>query len=115
MRQGAEIQYTIRWLHLPIRWKTRIAEYNPPHSFVDEQEKGPYTFWRHHHTFEDTPEGTKVRDEVQYTLPFGLLGRFVHAAIIRRQLLAIFRYRQRELGKMLGNTGRQSVAPHIKD
>jgi ligand-binding SRPBCC domain-containing protein len=115
MRQGAEIEYTIRWLNLPIRWKTRITEYNPPHSFVDEQEKGPYTLWRHQHTFEDAPEGTKVRDEVQYTLPFGLLGKLVHAAIVRRQLLGIFRYRQWELGRMLGNTGRQSLAPHITD
>jgi ligand-binding SRPBCC domain-containing protein len=115
MRQGAEIQYTIRWLKLPIRWKTRITEYKPPYSFIDEQDKGPYTLWRHHHVFEDTPEGTKVRDEVQYALPFGLLGRFVHAAIVRRQLLAIFRYRQRELGRMFGNNARQSVAPHITD
>jgi ligand-binding SRPBCC domain-containing protein len=115
MRQGAEIQYTIRWLKLPIRWKTRITEYNPPHSFVDEQENGPYISWRHQHTLESTPEGTKVTDEVQYTLPFGLLGRFVHAAIIRRQLLAIFRYRQRELGNMFGGEARQCVAPHITD
>jgi ligand-binding SRPBCC domain-containing protein len=115
MRQGAEIQYTIRWLKLPIRWKTRITEYKPPYSFIDEQDKGPYTLWRHHHVFEDTPEGTKVRDEVQYALPFGLLGRFVHAAIVRRQLLAIFRYRQRELGRMFANNARQSVAPHITD
>jgi len=113
MRQGAEIQYTIRWSKLPIRWKTRITEYDPPRKFVDEQEYGPYTFWRHQHTFEETADGTKVKDEVQYTLPFGFLGRLVHAMIVRRQLLAIFRYRQRELEKMFGTGARQLVAPTI--
>jgi uncharacterized protein len=113
MRQGAEIQYVIRWLNIPIHWKTRITEYHPPRKFVDEQEQGPYTFWRHQHTFEETGAGTKVKDEVQYTLPFGFLGRLVHSVVVRRQLLAIFRYRQRNLGKMFGTGARQLVAPEI--
>ncbi|MFL6417071.1 MAG: SRPBCC family protein [Bryobacteraceae bacterium] len=113
MRQGAEIDYVIRWLNVPIRWKTRITECDPPRRFVDEQERGPYTSWRHRHTFEETGEGTKVRDEVQYSLPFGVLGRMVHRLVVRRQLLAIFRYRQRELGKMFGAVARHLVPPHI--
>ncbi len=114
MRKGAEIQYLIRWFRLPVRWKTIITEYDPPHKFVDEQERGPYTFWRHHHTFEDTAEGTKVKDRVEYRLPFGLMGRLVHGIVVRRQLLAIFRYRQRELAKMFGGKARQLVPPHIE-
>jgi ligand-binding SRPBCC domain-containing protein len=113
MQRGAEINYTIRWLSIPLRWKTRITAYNPPRDFVDEQERGPYRLWRHHHTFEQTPEGTRVRDRVEYQLPLGLLGRVVHAAIVRRQLLAIFRYRQRELAKMFGGKGRQIVPPRV--
>ena len=113
MREGAEIEYVIRWLNLPIRWKTLITEYAPPHKFVDEQKRGPYSLWRHHHTFEETAEGTKVKDRVEYRLPFGFLGGFVHAAVVRHQLLAIFRYRQGELGKMFGGNSRQLVSPHI--
>jgi ligand-binding SRPBCC domain-containing protein len=113
MRKGAEIEYVIRWSGLPIRWKTLITEYDPPRNFVDEQERGPYSVWRHHHGFEETREGTKVTDRVEYTLPFGLLGRMVHAVIVRRQLLAIFRYRQRELGKLFGEGAKQLVVPYI--
>jgi ligand-binding SRPBCC domain-containing protein len=115
MQKGTEIQYVIRWLKFPIRWKTVITEYNPPHKFVDEQERGPYALWRHDHTFEETPEGTRVKDRVEYRLPFGSLGRLVHAMVVRRQLLAIFRYRQRELGKLFGGKARQFVPPHITD
>ncbi len=114
MKRDAEIEYVIRWFGFPIRWKTRITDYDPPRRFVDEQERGPYTLWRHQHNFEEITEGTRVLDRVEYRLPFGLLGRLVHAAVVRRQLLAIFRYRQRELGKMFGDKSRQLVAPHIR-
>jgi ligand-binding SRPBCC domain-containing protein len=113
MRAGAEIRYVIRWLGLPIRWKTRITKYDPPREFVDEQERGPYALWRHRHTFEQTPEGTKVADRVEYRLPFGFIGAFIHATVVRRQLLAIFRHRQRELGRMFGPESRQLVAPRV--
>ncbi|MFL6447720.1 MAG: SRPBCC family protein [Bryobacteraceae bacterium] len=114
MREGAEIHYLIRWLKLPVRWKTIITECDPPYKFVDEQERGPYALWRHHHTFEETPDGTEVMDRVDYRLPFGLIGRLAHALVVRRQLLAIFRYRQRELGKMFGDKARQVVPPHVR-
>jgi ligand-binding SRPBCC domain-containing protein len=113
MRKGAEIQYVIRWLRVPVRWETIITEYDPPHRFVDEQERGPYTLWRHHHTFEETAEGTQVKDRVEYRLPLGWVGRLVHATVVRRQLLAIFRYRQRELARMFGGKARQLVPPYI--
>jgi ligand-binding SRPBCC domain-containing protein len=113
MHQGAEIEYTIRWLGIPIRWKTVIAEYCPPHHFVDEQAKGPYTLWRHRHTFEQTSEGVRIADRVDYVLPFGLLGRLVHGALIRRQLIGIFRYRQEEIAKMLGGRIKEVVEPVV--
>lgn len=113
IRKGAEIDYTIRWLALPLRWKTLIQAYNPPFLFVDEQAKGPYTLWRHHHAFHPTVNGTIVTDRVDYALPFGLVGRLAHWLLVRWQLLAIFRYRQRALAKLLGCPTRQTLRPFI--
>lgn len=113
MRQGAEIQYRIRWMGLQMKWKTVIREYRPPLCFVDEQTSGPYSLWRHRHVFEATQEGTKVGDHVEYALPLGLLGRFAHAALVRRQLVEIFQYRQQEITKMLGGSTVQTVAPAV--
>lgn len=113
MRQGAEIRYRIRWMGVPVSWKTVIREYRPPLFFVDEQAAGPYALWRHRHVFEATQEGTKVGDHVEYALPFGLLGRFAHAVVVRRQLLEIFQYRQREIAKILGGSTVQTVAPAV--
>ena len=102
MRRGAHIDYTIRWLGLPMGWTSVISEYDPPHSFADEQVRGPYSYWHHRHEFVSDGEGTIVSDRVHYSLPLGQLGRIAHALIVKRQLLAIFRYRQRAIARLLG-------------
>ncbi len=113
MRKGAEIEYTIRWLGLPMRWKTLITGYDPPRSFVDEQARGPYSLWRHRHTFEAVAEGTIVTDSVEYRLPLGALGRIAHALVVGRQLKGIFAYRQRAMDGLLGVRCRPLEEPSI--
>jgi hypothetical protein len=113
MREGAEIDYVIRWWVLPLKWRTLIARYAPPFSFVDEQVRGPYRYWHHEHTFEATPEGIAIRDRVDYALPLGILGRLAHALIVKRQLLAIFRFRQAAIAGILGVEGVAFDAPVI--
>ena len=101
MRKGAEIDYQIRWLGLPLKWKTAIAEYEPPFFFVDEQVAGPYAYWHHRHDFKPTEYGALVSDRVDYALSFGPLGRLAHGLAVRRQLQAIFDYRQNALSAIL--------------
>ncbi len=113
MRKGAEINYTIQWMRVPLHWTTIIREYEPPFFFVDEQAKGPYRLWRHRHTFEPAQSGTKVADHVEYALPLGPLGTLAHAFLVRSQLLGIFNYRQEQLGKIFDNKAVQTVKPYI--
>jgi ligand-binding SRPBCC domain-containing protein len=113
MREGAEIEYRIKWLGISMGWKTIIREYCPPNLFVDEQAKGPYRFWRHTHTFEQTSDGTKVSDRVEYRLPFGLVGRLAHRLLVAGQLKGIFSYRQRELARMFAGTTQTTLEPTI--
>jgi ligand-binding SRPBCC domain-containing protein len=91
--EGAEFYYTIRWYGVNMEWRSKIIDYKPPERFTDVQLVGPYRSWEHLHTFEDAPEGTLMRDTVTYELPFGLLGRMVHALAVRWQLEDIFSYR----------------------
>ena len=102
MTKGAAIDYTIRWMGLPIKWKTNIAEYDPPHCFVDEQTKGPYVLWHHTHRFAVEGSGTRVSDEVRYALPFGPIGKIAHEVMVGRQLREIFEYRQQTLPRLIG-------------
>jgi ligand-binding SRPBCC domain-containing protein len=102
MRQDTLLDYTIRWSGVPVRWRTIITDWRPPHFFSDLQIRGPYAQWYHQHFFEPTAGGTDCRDRVIYALPFGPLGSITHALMVRRQLLEIFRFRRDVIGQHLG-------------
>lgn len=95
MKEGAMVDYVVRVGGLPMRWRTLITGYDPPHRFVDEQLMGPYSFWHHTHTFAEADGGgTELGDVVRFALPLGPLGNLAHALVIRRQLDSIFTHRR---------------------
>ncbi len=95
MKEGAVIDYSIKMMGIPMRWRSLISTYEPPYRFVDEQLRGPYSFWHHTHTFEEFPNGTLVTDRVLYAVPLGILGRVAHPLFVRGQLDRIFDHRFR--------------------
>jgi ligand-binding SRPBCC domain-containing protein len=97
----AVLDCRIRWLGVPLRWRTFIREYDAPYRFVDVQVRGPYARWEHRHLFRAERGGTWVEDRVTYKLPLGPLGRPVHALLVRRQLDAIWSYRERRVAELL--------------
>jgi ligand-binding SRPBCC domain-containing protein len=93
MRPGALIEYRLALHRVPVRWLTRIDEWEPGRSFVDVQVRGPYRLWHHTHSFEERGRGTLVVDRVRYALPLGPLGALAHAVVVRRDLERIFDHR----------------------
>ena len=102
MHAGTLIDYRLRWHAVPLRWKTKILVWEPPYHFEDLQLKGPYKLWHHTHRFEASSGGTRILDHVQYALPFGAIGRAVHAISVRRNVEEIFRYRQEKIRGLFG-------------
>ena len=51
MREGLAIDYRLRLRGIPIRWTGRISAWEPPHRFLDEQDRDPYVTWHHEHRF----------------------------------------------------------------
>ncbi len=78
---------------IKINWISEIRYLEEQHSFVDEQRSGPYAFWQHRHSFEEHPDGTLMRDEVNYALPMGIFGAWAEPLIVRPQLRKIFKFR----------------------
>jgi ligand-binding SRPBCC domain-containing protein len=97
MRPGTLIDYRLRVHGFPIRWRTEIAAWNPPHRFVDTQLRGPYTLWHHTHTFRERSGGTDCFDEVRYR-PRG--GALINWLFVRRDVENIFAYRREQLLKL---------------
>ena len=95
MSAGTRIDYELSLFGIRFRWRTRIEAFEPNVRFVDVQERGPYRDWRHLHEFEEVPGGTRMRDVVEYELPFGPLGSAVHALFVRRSVERIFEHRRR--------------------
>ena len=78
-----------------IRWESRHTAYDPPHSFEDQQVRGPFRSWHHRHIVEPHPEGALLIDDIEYEPPFGVLGRALAGIVIERRLRRLFAFRHR--------------------
>lgn len=97
MSPGTLIDYRLRLHGIPIRWQSEITEWNPPHAFADEQRRGPYRYWRHTHTFDETENGVLIGDSVEYAI-WG--GGLVNKLLVRRDIEKIFAYRTMQLDEI---------------
>jgi len=111
--KGSRITISFRpipFCPLRLKWEAYIAEFRWNDFFCDEQRRGPFKYFRHcHHTREETREGiagTVVTDAVEYELPLGLLGEVANALAMKRQIRALFAYRQRMLPVLLSEDER---------
>jgi ligand-binding SRPBCC domain-containing protein len=55
-----------------------------------------------------------VGDHLQYSLPMGPLGAIAQAVMVKRQLEAVFKYRQSELAKIFPGDTEELVRPVIE-
>jgi ligand-binding SRPBCC domain-containing protein len=109
MAPGLILDYRVRLLGWPVRWRSRIEEYDPPRGFRDVQLAGPYHVWDHLHLFEEGRGGTLVHDRVGYEPPLGPLGSVLNGVIIRRQLDEIFAYRHQRIAALLPARGQSEA------
>ena len=97
MKTGALIDYRIRLRGIPLKWRTEITDWNPPHGFVDQQLRGPYRQWHHTHEFVAKDGGTVCTDRVRYKV-FG--GALIQRLFVRKDVDKIFRYRTEKMAEI---------------
>lgn len=104
MYAGQIIYYRIKPLwNISIEWVTEITHVQKPTYFIDEQRLGPYKLWHHEHRFESIVNGVLMHDTVNYQLFFGPIGRILNSIRVRKEIEAIFEYRQKKLESLLGS------------
>jgi hypothetical protein len=91
--EGARMEYRMRVGPATIRWRSRIAVWEPGRRFVDVQEIGPYRVWWHEHAFHADGARTVMEDRVLYAPPLGALGRIANHVFVAPALTRIFQYR----------------------
>ncbi len=99
---GTVLEFRLRWLGVPLRWRAYFREWDPPYRFMAVQVRGPLARWEHRHRFLAEADATLLEDRIVYRLPLGPLGRLLHALLVRRQVAAVWRYRTRRLRELLG-------------
>jgi ligand-binding SRPBCC domain-containing protein len=101
MYAGQVVEYRVELIRgLPSLWLTEIAHVREPRYFVDEQRLGPYRFWYHEHKFEPVTGGTRMSDQVTYSIGFGPLGDLLNAVWIGRRLRQIFDFRAEKIRQL---------------
>ena len=94
---GQDVTWRARHFGIPLTMTSRVTGFDFPHSFTDEQVQGPFKSFRHVHEFETTAGGSIMTDRVEFTAPFGLLGRVVEKLVLRPYLQRLIRDRGRFL------------------
>ncbi len=102
MRAGTLIDYKLKLMGLPMRWRSEITVWEPPHRFTDFQLKGPYKLWDHEHSFREERGGTVVSDRVEYEVAGWILEPVIHALLVAPQLERIFDYRTKVIQEVFG-------------
>jgi ligand-binding SRPBCC domain-containing protein len=100
IQSGTLIEYSLNIRGVPVKWKTEIQNWNPPHEFVDNQLKGPYKLWHHTHTFLPLGKGTLMIDRVRFKPPLGILGWLTSITLVRKEVSGIFAYRREVIHKL---------------
>ena len=98
MRQGTLIDYQLSLRGIPVRWRSEITVWEPPHRFIDTQAKGPYRWWIHEHRFEEDRGGTLMTDRVEYGV---LGGAIVNMLLVEPDLRRIWEHRDQAIRRHL--------------
>ena len=84
-----------------MRWHSKITFFKE-YEYIDEMLEGPFKKWRHLHKFHNIidREQTEIIDEVEFELPYSILGRLFEGYAYK-QLQNIFEYRKTATVKAL--------------
>lgn len=102
---GEEVTWRAWHFGIPLQMTSRITEMHAPDYFVDEQVKGPFRRFRHVHEFSEDSRCTTMVDRIEFTAPFGPLGRLAEKLILARYLQQLIETRNRHLAGTGGVRG----------
>ena len=88
-----EIEFTLAFGPIPIRWTARHDTGPTADSFADVQMKGPLAYWRHEHIFAAVAGGVELTDRITLAHRGGFTGTLTRLLFDGLALRLLFAYR----------------------
>jgi ligand-binding SRPBCC domain-containing protein len=100
IRQGETVEWQARHFGFMLKHKSLIEAWRPYTYFRDVMVDGAFEVFQHDHHFAPMNDGTRMRDELRFSAPMGLLGRLAEKLFLRRHLTRFLRRRNALLKKV---------------
>jgi len=91
--EGETVQWQAHHLGRLHTHTSRIDGWRPYSYFRDVMVEGSFLRFEHEHHFAVMDDGTRMRDEIRFVAPYGLLGRIAEKMVLRRHLIAMLKQR----------------------
>lgn len=98
---GETVTFKGKHFGLYLTHTSKITKMQMPHYFVDEMIQGRFKSFKHLHFFEEKEGCTVMTDVLEYETPFGLLGKFFDAILLKKHLKRFLLKRNQILKKLL--------------
>jgi ligand-binding SRPBCC domain-containing protein len=86
--KGETVTFQGRHFGLKLKHTSRIEILRPCSHFRDIMVSGHFKHFEHDHYFAAMNDGTRMRDEIRFSAPWGILGRLATKTFLRRHLAA---------------------------
>ena len=94
---GQTVTFEGRHFGMRQRLTVEVVEFDRPWLFIDEMVEGRFKSFRHIHEFEILDAGTRMTDTLEWTSPFGILGKMVDYLLLERHLFSLVSKRNARL------------------
>ena len=97
LREGDRVKWSVR--HFMVRLThTSLVEVSRPFAhFREVMAAGIFSRYEHEHFFAAMDDGTRVRDELKFSAPFGPLGRMMEILVMERYMTSLLKRRNAAL------------------
>jgi len=107
-----EVTWSGRHFGFVIRHTSRITAYEFPRYFQDSMLQGAFHSYYHDHYFETRNGGTLMKDVVQFSAPYGLLGRVVEYLALARHMRKLLEQRNLSIKQAAEGNGYRKYLPN---
>lgn len=86
IEKGETVTWKARHFGFYMLHQSIITEMEFPYYFIDEQLKGKFKRFKHIHTFKQKSNSVIMIDEIEYEVPFGLIGKLFDKLVLKNYL-----------------------------